>query len=60
MRPGSPSSEIRYHLGVDGISLLLILLTTLLTPIAIFLLVPLIDERVRGLLRSSCSCSRPG
>jgi NADH-quinone oxidoreductase subunit M len=30
-----PGAGISYHLGVDGISLLLVLLTTLLTPLCL-------------------------
>ncbi len=33
--PWLPSAGLTYHLGVDGISLFLVLLTTLLTPVAI-------------------------
>ncbi len=39
--------NIEYHLGVDGVSLLLILLTTLLTPISIASAWDAIDERVK-------------
>jgi NADH-quinone oxidoreductase subunit M len=39
---------IRYHLGLDGISLFLILLTTVLTPIAILSSWKSISERVKG------------
>jgi NADH-quinone oxidoreductase subunit M len=35
IRPWMPSFGISYHLGVDGISLLLVLLTTFLTPVAL-------------------------
>ncbi|HOT35193.1 MAG TPA: NADH-quinone oxidoreductase subunit M [Candidatus Latescibacteria bacterium] len=37
----------RYHLGVDGVSIFLVLLTTLLTPIAILASYAAIGERVR-------------
>jgi len=43
-----PSLGIRYHLGVDGLSLVLVLITTLLTPFAIFASFGLIKEKVRG------------
>src|SRR5205085_2466631 len=43
-----PSPPIHYHLGVDGISLFLVLLTTFLTPIAILTSWKSIDQRVRG------------
>ena len=33
--PFSPATGIRYHLGVDGIALPLVLLTTIITPLAI-------------------------
>ncbi len=39
---------IHYHLGVDGLSLFLILLTTLLTPISILASWKSINERVKG------------
>jgi NADH-quinone oxidoreductase subunit M len=38
---------IRYHVGVDGLSLWLVLLTTLLTPIAILVSWESIDHRVK-------------
>ncbi len=38
---------LEYHLGVDGLSLLLVLLTTLLTPIAIVSSWDAVQERVR-------------
>ena len=34
MLHGIPSFGISYHMGVDGISLFLVLLTTVLTPLA--------------------------
>ena len=43
-----PSPPIHYHLGVDGISLFLVLLTTFLTPIAILASWKSIDQRVQG------------
>lgn len=43
-----PQPPIHYHLGVDGISLFLVLLTTFLTPIAILASWKGIDQRVRG------------
>jgi NADH-quinone oxidoreductase subunit M len=39
---------IHYHLGVDGLSLFLVLLTTLLTPISILASWKSIDQRVKG------------
>ena len=43
-----PSPPIHYHLGIDGISLFLVLLTTFLTPIAILSSWKSIEQRVRG------------
>jgi NADH-quinone oxidoreductase subunit M len=43
-----PQFGISYHLGVDGISLLLVLLTTLLIPIVILASWSSIDEHVKG------------
>jgi NADH-quinone oxidoreductase subunit M len=42
--PWIPSLGISYHLGVDGISLFLILLTTLLTPLAILASWSIVDR----------------
>jgi NADH-quinone oxidoreductase subunit M len=42
-----PDFGISYHLGVDGISLLLVVLTTFLTPIAILCSWESIEQRVR-------------
>lgn len=39
---------IHYHVGVDGLSLFLVLLTTFLTPIALLCSWKSIDERVKG------------
>ena len=45
VRPWMPGFGISYHLGVDGVSLLLVLLTTFLTPVALaFVLTMLILE----------------
>ena len=43
-----PQPPIHYHLGVDGLSLFLILLTTFLTPISILASWKSINERVKG------------
>jgi NADH-quinone oxidoreductase subunit M len=43
-----PQPPIHYHLGIDGLSLFLILLTTLLTPISILASWNSIDQRVKG------------
>ena len=42
-----PAFNISYHMGVDGISMLFVLLTTLLTPICILASWQAITERVR-------------
>lgn len=42
-----PSPEIRFHIGADGLSLWLIILTTLLTPLAILISWKYIDHRVK-------------
>ena len=54
-----PSIGVQYFFGVDGISALLILLTTLLGAIAILCSWTAITERVRR-TTSSCSSSRRG
>jgi NADH-quinone oxidoreductase subunit M len=46
------SMGISYHLGVDGISLLLVLLTAFLAPIAVLSTYKAIGERVRGFMFS--------
>ncbi len=43
-----PAFGVRYHLGIDGVSLLLILLTTLLTPIIVVAGFSGVSERHRG------------
>ncbi|MBI5198077.1 MAG: NADH-quinone oxidoreductase subunit M, partial [Nitrospirae bacterium] len=45
--PWVPSFNINYTLGVDGISLLMVLLTTFLTPLAVMAAWGSIQERVR-------------
>ncbi|HBA59917.1 MAG TPA: Fe-S-binding domain-containing protein [Elusimicrobia bacterium] len=47
-RPWLPAYGIHYYLGIDGISLLMILLTTLLTPIAILASFNYIKEAQRA------------
>ncbi len=44
----SPGLQIRFHLGIDGISLWLVLLTTLLLPIGIWISQSMILERRRS------------
>ncbi len=46
-RPGSTSPAINYHVGIDGLSLWLVLLTTLLTPIAVLVSWKHIDHRAK-------------
>ena len=48
IRAWIPQPPIHYHLGVDGLSLFLVLLTTLLTPISILASWKSIDQRVKG------------
>ena len=43
-----PQPPIHYHLGIDGLSLFLVILTTLLTPISILASWKSINERVKG------------
>jgi NADH-quinone oxidoreductase subunit M len=43
-----PQLDISYHLGIDGISLLLVVLTTLLTPIALLASWDSIQKRLKG------------
>src|SRR5579862_4975223 len=43
-----PSPPIHYHLGVDGISLFLVLLTTFLTPVAMLASWNSVQHRVQG------------
>ncbi len=45
--PWIPTAGISYALGIDGLSIWLVLLTTLLTPIAILSAFGAIDERVK-------------
>lgn len=42
--------NISFHLGVDGLSILLLLLTTFLTPISILSTWTAVEERVRGFM----------
>jgi NADH-quinone oxidoreductase subunit M len=46
--PWIPSLDASYHLGIDGISLLLVVLTTFLTPIALLASWESIRERLKG------------
>ncbi|MBV6431500.1 MAG: NADH-quinone oxidoreductase subunit M [Bryobacteraceae bacterium] len=45
--PWIQSPEIRYHVGLDGLSLWLVLLSTLLTPVSILVSWKYIDRRVK-------------
>jgi NADH-quinone oxidoreductase subunit M len=49
-----PGAGISYHLGVDGISLLLVLLTTLLTPLCILSAWTQVTTRVKEFLVAMC------
>ena len=46
--PWIPSLDVSYHLGVDGISLLLVVLTTFLTPIALLASWESIASRIKA------------
>src|ERR1700680_4353795 len=48
LRAWIPSPPIHYHVGVDGISLFLVLLTTFLTPVAMLSSWKSIQNRVQG------------
>jgi len=48
LRPWMSSPPINYHMGVDGISLFLVLLTTFLTPLAMLASWESIQSRVKG------------
>ncbi|MGE5277096.1 MAG: complex I subunit 4 family protein, partial [Acidobacteriota bacterium] len=43
-----PSIGISYAVGIDGLSLVLILLTTLLTPVSLLFSIPHVEKSVRG------------
>jgi NADH-quinone oxidoreductase subunit M len=49
-----PGAGISYHLGVDGISLLLVLLTTLLTPLCLLSAWTQVTTRVKEFLVAMC------
>ncbi len=44
------STSVGFHMGVDGLSILMVLLTTFLTPIAILSTWKAIDDQVRGFM----------
>jgi NADH-quinone oxidoreductase subunit M len=46
--PWIPALGIKYHVGLDGLSLWLVILTTLLTPIAVLVSWVHIDQRVKA------------
>ncbi len=48
LRPWIDSPRINYHVGIDGISLWLIILTTLLTPICVLISWKYIGKRVKA------------
>jgi NADH-quinone oxidoreductase subunit M len=45
--PWMPNLGVSYHVGIDGISLLLVLLTTLITPVALASAWRSVDDRVK-------------
>src|SRR5260370_26826063 len=45
--PWIPTPSIRYHMGIDGISLWLVVLTTFLTPLCVLISWKSIHERVK-------------
>src|SRR5439155_4995271 len=47
-RTWMPTLGVSYHIGIDGISLLLVLLTTFLTPLALASAWDGIEDRVQG------------
>jgi NADH-quinone oxidoreductase subunit M len=47
-----PSLRVSYHLGVDGMSLLLVVLTTFLTPVALLASWDSIEEKLKGFVAS--------
>ena len=69
--PGCPAYGIAYHVGIDGLSLWLVLLTTFLTPLALLGSWTSIEHRVKefnvfmllletgmlGRLRARSTCS---
>ena len=46
--PWIPSLDVSYHVGIDGISLLLVVLTTFLTPIALLASWDSVKDRLKG------------
>ncbi len=46
--PWIPSLDVSYHIGIDGISLLLVVLTTFLTPIALLASWDSVKDRLKG------------
>ncbi len=55
-----PTLGVSYHVGIDGISLLLVLLTTFLTPLALASAWGVIEDRLEGVRGRRCWSSRPG
>ena len=53
-----PQLDISYHLGIDGISLLLVVLTTLLTPIALLASWDSIQKRLKGFVGISINSQK--
>ena len=56
--PWFPPLDMRYAMGVDGISLFLVLLTTLLMPIAIYFSNLYVQQADRAPIWRSCCCSK--
>jgi len=55
-RPGSKTSTVNYHLGIDGISLLLILLNSFTTVLVVIAGWQVIQSRVAQYMAAFCSC----
>ena len=53
-----PSYGISYHVGIDGLSLWLVILTTFLTPLVPARLLDQIDDARARVRACSCCCSR--
>ncbi len=53
-----PAFGISYFVGVDGISLLLLVLTGFLTPLALLGSWESVHKKTQGVLHRSCCCSR--
>ena len=56
--PWIPAWGISYHVGIDGLSLWLVILTTFLTPLCLLGSWTSIDDARARVRASSCCCSR--